>query len=297
MADSIVYDTNRNESFWISYIKGRIAKKKNFLVVLTGPVGSGKSWSALSICKQVDPTFNDQRIVTSMKQLMNLVNSGNLKSGQAILWDEAGIDISNRNWQSLVNRMVNFLLQTFRHQRLILIMTVPYMDFIDASTRKLFHAEFLTQSIDYELKVVKLKPQLIQYNSRTKKFYYKYLRVRTKLGVSPVKIWNITKPPQDLIDRYEEIKQKFTSNLNKDIGMQLNAEEYKTSRGNKIPPLTEKQKQAFDIISKYGSFQEAIRNQHEIPESTLYFHFKQGKKKGWTLENYSKGMENTDMDI
>jgi hypothetical protein len=290
MADSIVIDTNRNEKSWISYIKGRIAKKKNFLGIITGPPGIGKSWSGLSICYQADKDFSPIKIVTTTRQLLELINSGTLKSGDAILWDEAGIDISNRNWQSIVNKTLNFLFQTFRHKRLIIILTVPYIDFVDAGTRKLIHAEFEVQKIDYDSNEARIKPMIIQYNSRTKKFYYKYLRKRTDKGVSPIRAWHVEKPPQWLIDAYEDIKTKFTSKLNLDLQRDLENEEVKKTNKEKRKELTEKQEEALKLVATYGSVQLASENS-EIPERTLWFHLSQAKKKGYTVEDYSERRE------
>jgi hypothetical protein len=242
MGDLVVDKPNRTDAYWVTYIKNRIAKKKNFLGIITGPTGSGKSWSGLSICYQVDPTFKPERIVYKIEQLMKLINENKVESGQAILWDEVGVDLSSRNWQGLINKLINFLLQTFRNKRIILIMTCPYTDFVDANTRKLFHAEFLTQSIDYQNKKVKTKPHIIQYNPRSRKFYYKFLRIRTKLGVAPLKYWNIPKSPDWLIDAYEETKTKFTNALNKDIERQV--KQFRTDKEgvDKRKELTEKQK-------------------------------------------------------
>ncbi len=282
MADSLVVDTERKEKFWISYIKRRNLNKKNFLCCITGPTGSGKSWSALSICNQVDPSFNPSRIVFSMKELMNLVNRGDLKSGSAILWDEAGIDLSNRNWQSLVNKSINYLLQTFRHKRLVLIFTVPYMDFLDTNSRKLFHAEILTQKINFKKKVVKTKAYLMQYNPRNKKFYYKYLRVKTKKGIAPITIYNIEAPPTWLIDSYEDLKTKFTSKLNLDIEQQLKEAE----PSNEIKPLTSIQEEVIALMSE-GNKVSDVALKMGLKERTIYFHLAQSKKKGYTMEDYS----------
>jgi hypothetical protein len=276
---------NNTEPFWVRYIKNRIEQKKNCLIFIGGPTGSGKSWSGLSICYMVDKNFGPHRIVTSMKQLMKLINSGNLTSGDAILWDEAGIDISSKSWQSLTNKMVNFLLQTFRHKRFILVFTSPYLDFIDASTRKLFHAEFLTSSIDYDKECVKLKPYLIQYNGRARKFYYKYLRVKTLVrGVAPIKYWNVPKPPKWLIEEYEQIKTKFTTNLNKDIENQLNKIDEKKEVGGK-KPLTDTQRRVLELM---GSFNDVRKVSKELgySERTIYFHISQARKKNWDIKDF-----------
>ena len=173
MADIVLAKTQQKH--WINYILQRIKKNKNFLAFVGGQTGSGKSWSCLRIAQELDAEFNIGRVVFTGLELMNLINSGKLKRGSVIVFEESGVEMNNRNWQSVVNKLLNYLLQTFRHLGFILIMNSPYMDFIDAGTRKLFHAEMQTVGINYDKGTVRLKPQLISYNSRMQKFYYKRL--------------------------------------------------------------------------------------------------------------------------
>ena len=201
----------------IKYIKNRIKNNKNFLCTITGPTGSGKTWSALSIASLLDSEFNINRVIFRGRELMKLINEGDLKPGSVIIWDEAGVDLSNRNWQSVTNKMLNALLQTFRHRNFILFFTVPYSDFVDSATRKLFHADFETQKIDKSKGTVVIKPKLLQYNSNMAKWYRKYLKWRVGNGFIKIKRWAIPKPPMDLVNEYEAKRSMFTKNLNKNI--------------------------------------------------------------------------------
>ena len=289
--------------YWVYYIRRRIEKNKNFLGFIGGVSGSGKSWAGLSICLMVDPTFHQGRIVTNMRQLLRLINSGELKSGNAILWDEAGIDINNKSWQSLTNKAINFLVQTFRHKRFILIFTSPFIDFIDNSTRKMFHAEFLMRSINEKESRSKLKPYIIQYNGRKRKFYYKYLRVKSPNGmIVPLKTWNIPKPPIWLIESYEDIKTKFTSNLNKDLERQLNEQE-NLKDPNYRKPLTPLQEKSITLMAKYKNVKK-VAEEMGIIDKTVYFHIAMAHRKGYensefAIENIAKkggGTENTDFN-
>jgi DNA-binding CsgD family transcriptional regulator len=275
MGDLII-DKGQSEKFFITYIKNRIRENKNFLGIITGPTGSGKSLSAVSICEQVDPSFDVNRIVFSIKDLMALINSGQLKSGSCILFDEAGIEFSNRNWQSTINKALSSLLQTFRHQCLIVFFTVPYLDFVDTSVRKLFHAELTTMGIDKANKICKIKPQLIQYNSRNKKFYYKYLRIKSLRGVAPLRSWGITIPSKELLDRYEEVKQEFTWKLNKDIEKDIQKQE-------QIVPLTQKQEQAFLLMKKLQDTNLVAAEMNESQRGVQY-HLAACRRKGYVLE-------------
>ena len=250
MADYIVSKEilgKPREKYWITYIKQRIKKNKNFLGFISGQTGSGKSYCSLRICEELDPNFNvDQCIFTGM-ELMDLINSGKLKKGSAIVFEEVGVGLSNRNWQSVINKLINFLLQTFRHKNFILIMNSPYMDFVDASTRKLFHAEMRTIGINLKKNEVKLKPQHIQYNSRMQKFYYKRLKVIMPEGRIPIDLWNVAKPSESLRVAYEKKKLEYTTELNKNITNELKAIAQKDNKKN---VLTEVQQDTLNLISK-----------------------------------------------
>lgn len=254
----LVIERPDKKRLWINYIHYRIRRNKNFLCMISGQTGSGKSWSALSIAEMSDPEFNIDRVVFSGKDLLALINSGALKKGSCIVWDEAGVDLNNRSWQSTTNKLLNLLLQTFRHQCFCLFFTAPYSDFIDSQTRRLFHAEYRTQSIDFNTKMTKLKPQLIQYNDRIQKFYYKYLRVASKEdGIVPIVSWSLPQPSQALVDMYEAKKTAFTQALNKRIEQDLNELE---NKGKKQKPLTPLQEQILQC------WQQGILGQQEIAE-------------------------------
>lgn len=211
-----------NEYSWIRYTHQRIERNKNALYSISGPTGSGKSWAGLSIGMLVDPSFNDKRCIFTAKELMDLMNSNELTKGSAILFDEAGIEMNSRTWNSITNKVLNYIMQTFRYRNFILIFTSPYLDFIDSATRKLFHAEFETLSINQKDKICELKPKLLQYNSERRKFYRKYLRVRGKTGgYIPLRRWKVPKPPQELIYKYEERRKDFNRKLNERIEAEI----------------------------------------------------------------------------
>lgn len=288
MADSIVISNDRTEPSWISYIRGRIQKNKNFIVLISGQTGSGKSWAGLSVAKMLNPDFSANRIVFGLRGLMNLINSGEtFKAGTCFVWDEFQIDAGNRNWQSLTNKLLNSLLSTFRHRRFVLIITAPFSDFLDSQSRKLIHAEFETMKIDYQTKRTKLKCHLLQYNSRYRKFYYKYLRVRDRRGlVAPLKAWNVPCPSKELIEGYEKLKSEFTTKLNASIQAQLD-ELDPVIQKNKQKPLTEQQEKVLRLMDEYKDANKVIEIM-KLHRSVIYNHISQARKKGWTTENIAE---------
>ena len=161
----------------VEYVHDRIKKNKNFLCAFTGSTGSGKTYSALRFAQKLDPTFTpENRVAFTPKRFMQILNGGELKVGSVILFEEAGVALNSRKWQSKANILVNFVMQTFRHRNYIVIFTAPDFSFVDVSTRKLFHACFETVNIDKKKQMCFVKPLFIQVNQRSGKIYYKYLK-------------------------------------------------------------------------------------------------------------------------
>ena len=244
----------KKEYSWIKYIKKRIADNKNFLGMFVGPTGSGKSFSALSVLEMLNKEFDIDMVVFDAKSLMKLINSrkydkkieGNVTG---FLWDEAGINLSSRQWQSITNRVINFLLQTFRHKNFVLLFTAPYMDFVDKATRKLFHAVFETAGIDKKNQTVIVKPKQLEYNADKGKFYYHYLKIiKNGKGYIKIKRWAIPRPSPEVEKEYEKKKIAFTTELNKQIEESLSTEKSLISKPKK--PLTPRQQLILECWKK-----------------------------------------------
>jgi ABC-type dipeptide/oligopeptide/nickel transport system ATPase component len=202
----------------VERIKNRLHNQnKNFLMIICGATGSGKSYSALRLAELIDPEFTIDNLVFSVEDFMSLLTSGKLKKGNVIVFDEAGVGIPAREWFSLSNKAINYVFQTFRHENLCVIFTCPSFDFIDSQTRKLFHAYLETLAIDFKREQVICKYMEIEYNPRYGKEYFKY--PRAKLGNQSVVLnrIRINKPSQHLIEAYEQKKKHFTSALKQDV--------------------------------------------------------------------------------
>lgn len=278
---SIVLKENE-VGYFPSYILQRIRKNKNFIAAVTGETGSGKTYSCIRLGELLDPEFTVDNIVFTCNQFMDLINgtTKQLDKGAVIVWDEMQVAMSHLDFRSVQAMVINYLLQTFRHRNLILLIATPNFSFLNASTRKLVHSRMETVGIDENEKICSLKPFLIQINQKSGKIYEKYLRARdTRHGIFPVEYLDLDLASKELIKAYEEKKDNFTVDLNKDIAETLR------KLTEKEPPksLTQKQEDILDYL-KEGLTIPEISDKKNISIQTIYRHIGLIEKKGYSIE-------------
>jgi hypothetical protein len=206
-------------SILIDRIKQNIYdENRNYCGLWIGRVGSGKSWSCLRVAEQLDPTFDvEKRVIFRIKDLLRMVVNGELPPGSVVVFDEAGIDASNRqSYMNKLNKALSYLMQTWRHRRIIMFVTIPDISYIDAGVRKLFDDVFETKKIMKKEKVVIVNAKHIQVNLQTGDVYYKRFKMDGEIIALKIK-----KPSIPCINRYEKMKTKFTTELYKDIERDL----------------------------------------------------------------------------
>ncbi len=269
--------TDRKVGYFNSYILQRIENNKNFVACVTGSTGSGKSWSTLRLGEILDPDFNIDNVCFTARQFLDLINGKvkPLKKGSNIIFDEIQVTLGHLDYQSVQSKLLNYVLQTFRHKNFVLWVTSPNFNYINKTARLLFHARIETVSIDKKNKQVRLKPYLMQVNQKKSDVYEKWLRVWTKDGgISPLKVLKVSMPSKELIKAYEEKKTAFTQELNESIARDLRKLE-----GTEQKPLTEKQKEVVMMLKEGLTIPEIAKRMDKI-ERSIYEHLELIKKKG-----------------
>lgn len=232
------------EAPFVTWTKKRIINNLNFISLFQGPTGIGKTWSAISYAYQIDPDFSVDQIVFDFEEFMEVLNASwfRKKKWKIIIWDEPQITISNRNWQSAINKMMNYILSTFRHQNIILIFCAPYKDFLDSQSVRLLHCVFKCKGVNTQEKISRVRGLLQEYNPDMKKTYQHSLYVTApKRKATKLKSWRIPIPPKHLIDPYEDKKTAFTTKLNSNVKDQIDEISGKKEKPVKRKALTEKQ--------------------------------------------------------
>jgi len=192
-------------------------------MLFVGQTGTGKSYAAMSLAEHLDPGFDIGRVVFSADEFINILNiDESLVKGSVIMWDEAGVGMPAREWYSLSNKVISYVVQTFRVKGYILIMTTPSMKYIDSQIRSLFHG--LAQTIDPSTRNGKFgwaKYMHLEHDPREGKTFMRYPVIYDEYN-RKVKIQGPTpgsgnvlfpKPSEELIEDYEAKKKDFTDSL------------------------------------------------------------------------------------
>lgn len=244
---------------YIRRIRSRLLyKNKNWLAIICGETGSGKSYSAISLASKIGRVH----IVFTPVDFLRLINSEKLQKGDVVVFDEAGVGMSSREWYSVQNKLLGTVLQTFRNLNIGVIFTTPNLSFIDVQARKLFHSYMETNYLDYDNGESYVKLYDIQVNSRFDKIYFK-LPIFNIEG-RPVKMSHLVldKPNDKLVEYYENRKKMYTTNLNK------NALEEITGSKEKPKPQIDEKAILKDIIKRKKEFVKEY-NQHKFIDRDL----------------------------
>ncbi len=114
----------------------KLINEKDFdwLHVVEGYEGNGKSTLAIQICKYVDPSFSAHRIVFTPDQFTMLLKK--IKKGSAVLIDEGGLMLFSRN--SMQGDNINLIqhLTTIRAKNLFICICTPTITIVDKYVRE-----------------------------------------------------------------------------------------------------------------------------------------------------------------
>ena len=213
------FEQVKHDNPLIQQVQRRLWKKnKNWLGIITGQTGSGKSWSALSMAEKIDPDFDTSKVVLEPENFLKNVAERTWGQGDVVIFDEAGAGMSAKAHMTKKNRIIDQVLQTFRRQNIAVIFTVPSKSNVDKSVRRLLHTYIETKGIDYKNNRNLLKWLEMDYNQKTDKIYYKYPKRKNSEGaIRKIKTVKMGKPSEDLIEQYESKRTKFQDRKNKEF--------------------------------------------------------------------------------
>lgn len=200
-------------------ITQRIKTNKNYMMLAQGETGSGKSYIALRLGEIIDKNFSLDNVVFTPQQFSELLTGGTLKAGSVVIFDEAGVGMSSKEWATRSNKLISNITQTFRTNRLIVIFTLPSGRYLDSSIRNIFHALIEPLGVQPGTTKNAFKLLKIEQNYRQNKTYYPYYRFKDEKTGRFFKyaIIRIGKPTDALCDAYEKKRDTYLSSLQVDL--------------------------------------------------------------------------------
>lgn len=104
------------------YVKA-VQKDWDFLLIIDGLVGSGKSVLAMQIAKYLDPKFTIEQIVFSSWEFRRKLIE--IPKGSVLIFDEAILGLNNRDAMMFLQRELIKLLTMARQRNLFIILVIP----------------------------------------------------------------------------------------------------------------------------------------------------------------------------
>ena len=273
----------------MKYFDNRLIRNnKNILGVQLGGTGSGKSYRDLRIAelwynKHFNKPFPVENICFGVSAVIKRISSGNLKRGELLIFEEAGVNLGSLDFQNKVSKMMNYILQSFRSMNIGILFNLPYLSMLNKQARMLLHYSMESCGINQQKKINKCKPFFHQVNQAKGTIYKKYLRVKVDGKVQTIKRFNFSIPSKYLIDGYENKKQKFLMNLTQEYSFSLDQEEIELQKKMARKDLTPSQKRVFEGLCE-GKTQREIAEEEGCSRQYVGEIKKSIIKKGYTIE-------------
>jgi hypothetical protein len=127
------------------WIQDRIKNDVSISIVIVGPRGFGKSFSSLQVLwHSQHPSI--ENVVFDGVDYIDRFNA--LGEGDVLILDDAGMAIGSRDFKEDINKVFGVIQQTGRYKKIVSIITVPHISFIDSQPRALI--DILLEASDRE---------------------------------------------------------------------------------------------------------------------------------------------------
>lgn len=201
----------------IKMIKKELKNKRGQNLIITGPTGLGKSWTAVALAleavRDTDIPFDiTTHVCFTPEQFSRVYNDEALTPpGSVIIFDEIGVTFGSRDALTAVNRTFSKLLQIIRHRAVLVIFTTPDLSFMDNQGRKMMHYWFKAERIDRKKNWCVLTPYRVVVDQNTSKVFYMF----PKIEYSSLDKLLVHRIPEDVAKEYEKVSKAYKDTVAK----------------------------------------------------------------------------------
>jgi len=188
-------------------------ENNNTLWTIVGDTGDGKSYASLRLGEIIDQDFSIDNVAFSITEFLEMAMDKSAPQGSVIVLEEASVEASAYDWYSASNRIFAKVLDTWRHQNRMGIINLPNFMALEKGARRRTEAIVQMQHAapwrDYsQAKFKEVKYDTIEDNLTTpfpitRGKQRKHLRFKL--------------PSKELRDAYEDRKENYTTDLNKEL--------------------------------------------------------------------------------
>lgn len=122
-----------------------IRNNRNWLCIICGPTGTGKSYVSLRLAELLDPTFNLNQVVFSTEEFLQVFP--HCDSGQVIIFEESE-ELNSRRAMKEANVQIGIILSMIRFTQISVLFNLPAIQMIDINARRLMHTYLYTIEVD-----------------------------------------------------------------------------------------------------------------------------------------------------
>ena len=224
------------------------------IIFISGPQGSGKSWSAIALAQSVlaktGVPFRVKNIVFETHEFFKLYNNKEKTPEKSyVLFEEIGVAASSKDALSRTNKILMKVSQTVRYRKLLLILTAPDVSFIDKTLRKQLHFMLETERLDQKNGYCYLKPFKVKNIQRTGDIHYTYLKNNEGNQVTQVRIGKIDSVTAKA---YEKRQRAFKDGLSLEAAEELQAIKEQQLVLKKVPLTQRSNFIEYDLLRKKG---------------------------------------------
>ena len=281
----------------VNYAYNKIVKKnENFISVIIGGTGSGKSYSFISFAQK----FQEKRpgshiwIIFRHEELLNLLipSKNNIKKGDVVIYEEMGISADHRKFWSITNDTIRYVSQIARNRNFCFLMNLPFLNLLDKDVLPLVHVLFQTFSKDAEKRMVKCRLLFNDVNYTTGKSYFKFpmLYVKEEKKWRKVKYIDFPHPIEEIkngninsLKEYEIIKNQFNNEIYKkllDKSVKATSKLEKKNTSTNVPKLGE------EVIKEIEKYTRKYRGRTLVNENLIASKYGLGRPSSKAVKRY-----------